>query len=131
MNHGKKFLTFSAGLYIVLGILFIINPAGMATGLGYENLSLNGLTDVMATYGGLEIGIGTVIYLQIREGNVETGLKILFWTFAGFAFGRTLAALRFQGFYGLHCYWLVFELVYLMITHRFLSKYKNVEEAAC
>jgi len=127
---GKGFVRFTAILYISLGILFIINPAGMATGLGYENLSEAGLTDIMATYGGLEIGIGVTLLLFLWNDEIRIALAVVFLTFIGFAIGRALGAIRFGGFHGLHCYWLVFEVVYLLITNFYMRKYRVQKESA-
>jgi hypothetical protein len=126
-GKGKLFVQFTAFLYIGLGLLFMLNPAGMASGLGFENLNKNALTDIMATYGGLELGLGIFILITLKENGLKLALKIIFFTFAGFALGRALAAIRFQGFYGDHCFWLAFELIYLLITKHFLRKNKQQE----
>ena len=127
-KSGKVFLAINWAFYMGLGILFLINPAGMSEGLGYAGLNKAGLTDIMATYGGLFIGIGILLYLNWKQDQIELGLKIVFWTYFGFALGRSIAVIRFGGFYGLHCYWLSFELVWLLITKQFLRKLINREE---
>ena len=116
------FLIVSAIMYGALGFLFLINPAGMSTGLGYENLNSAGLTDVMATYGGLEIGIGLSIFYCAKTGRVETGLLIVLLTFGGFAFGRVMGAFKFGGFNGLHFYWFLTEIFYIFLTCIFIKK---------
>ena len=126
---GKGFVSFTSYLYMGLGVLFLLNPEGMASGLGYENLNKAAVTDIMATYGGLEIGLGVTLLLFYWNNEIRIGLAVIFLTFIGFAIGRTLGAVRFGGFYGLHCYWLVFELVYLLITNHYMKKYRNVQES--
>jgi hypothetical protein len=131
-QFGSVFIWITAIIYVLLGILFMVNPAGMASGLGYENLNKNALTDVMATYGGLELGIGVVLIMFLRERNLSIALKVIFLTFAGFALGRSIAAIRFGGFYGDHCFWLVFELVYILITIYYIRKNKTTsEDSSC
>lgn len=127
---GKGFVGFSAFLYISLGVLFLINPSGMASGLGYTDLGKSALTDVMATYGGLEIGIGVMLLLLYWNNEIRIALALVFLTFVGFAIGRVLGSLRFGGFQGLHLYWLASEAVYLLLTNYYMSKYRNKEEAA-
>lgn len=122
---GRIFLFISALMYFLIGVLFIINPAGAATSLGYQDLSLAALTDVMATYGGLLTSIGVLLFYQLKTLQIKAGLLLTFLTFAGFALGRSLAALRYQGFYGLHLYWLIFEIVYVLLTLYFLKKHKT------
>ena len=99
----------------------------MAEGLGYKNLDNAGLTDVMATYGGMFAGVGVLLTLLWKDKKVQTGLNIVFWTYAGFAFGRATASIRFGAFYELHCYWLAFELAWLLVTYNFLRKYSKKE----
>ena len=99
----------------------------MISGLGFENLGKSALTDVMATYGGLELGLGLLILFILKQNGAQAALIIILFTFSGFALGRLLAAIRFQGFYGDHCFWLVFELVYLLITVHYLRKNKALE----
>lgn len=123
------FLWISAIMYGCLGILFLINPAGLASGLGYENLTSAGLTDVMATYGGLEIGIAISIICCLHRGQYQLGHWIVFYTFGGFALGRLLGAVRFDGFQGMHLYWFLIEVFYLAVTYLFIRKNrKSIKE---
>jgi hypothetical protein len=129
---GSTFGWFTAVLYIVLGISFIYNPGGMASALGFEELNKNALTDVMATYGGLEIGLGLLLVLFLCEKNLTVVLRIILLTFAGFALGRSIGAIRFGGFFGLHLYWLIFELTYLLVCGYFIKKNKQyLGESTC
>ncbi len=126
----KIFLYFTAFLYCSLGILFLINPAGMASGLGYENLTKAGLTDIMATYGGLEFGIGCFIFHFTRQKHLLTAHYIVLYTFGGFAIGRIFGALKFNGFEGLHFYWFLSEITYILITVIFLTKFKKNQQGS-
>ena len=122
---GKIFVLVTALMYAGLGVLFIIHPAGMSSGLGYESLNLAALTDVMATYGGLELAVGVLLFETVRSSNVAFGLRIVLITFAGFALGRFIGAIRFGGFEGLHGWWFVFEIVYIAIALHFIAKSKK------
>ena len=128
--HGKLFSLFTAYLYISLGMLFWINPAGMASGLGYEELSLDALTEVMATYGGSWIGIGCFIIYLVKKHMAKEALLVVAFTFSGFFLGRIFGVIRLGGFFGMNCYWAASELVYLLITQRYLRKFKKMENPA-
>ena len=128
--HGKLFSQFTAYLYILLGILFLVNPSGMASGLGYVDLSLDAVTEVMATYGGSWVGIGCLIIYIIRKNMVKEALLVVGFTFAGFFMGRILGVFRTGGFHGLNCYWAATELVYILITKGYLQKYNKLENQA-
>ncbi|MCM8533620.1 MAG: DUF4345 domain-containing protein [Lentisphaeraceae bacterium] len=127
---GHTFVVVTAYIYAILGALYIIHPSGMAKGLGFENLSFAALTDVMATYGGLWIGIGVFLLYLLKGAYTKLALVLVFLTFGGFALGRTIGAIRYGGFHGLHCYWLAFELAYLILTNHFLKKHKSIEVAS-
>ena len=129
-QQGKTFVYISAAMYVVLGTLFVINPEGMASGLGYRDLSKEAINEVVASYGGLWLGIGLLLAILVRRNETRTALSLVFFTFAGFAFGRAVGAVKLGGFYGLHCYWLVFELCYLLISSFYLKKYKVSKETS-
>ncbi len=130
MHSGKGFVYISAVMYAVLGILFMINPEGMASGLGYKDLSKEAVNEVVASYGGLWLGIGLLLGILAKSNELRVALALIFFTFAGFAFGRAVGAIKLGGFYGLHCYWLAFELTYLLICNFYIRKYRAPKETA-
>ena len=125
---GRAFVQFTAYFYMILGLLFLVNPRGMSSGLGFEILNEAAATDVMATYGGLWISIGVVLLILYWNSEMRIALVIILLTFLGFAVGRSLGALRFGGFYGLNFYWLLSEIAYVGVTNYFLRKYRVTEE---
>lgn len=129
-KDGKLFSQFTAILYIALGFLFLINPSGMASGLGYEDLSLDAVTEVMATYGGSWGGIGFLIIYLLRKNMVKEALLVVGFTFTGFFMGRILGVIRTGGFHGLNCYWAASELIYIIITKRYIQKHNRLENQA-
>lgn len=122
-DHGKVFIILTSLLYIVLGALFLINPEGMSGGLGYTNLSEAALTEVMASYGGLWIAIGFMIYLLMKDDKYRIALILIFLTFSGFAIGRVVGAVRYEGFHGLNLYWAASEVFYLILCNYYLNKH--------
>lgn len=127
---GKGFVVFTAYLYLVLGVLFLIKPSGMSSGLGFVDLSESALTEVMASYGGLWTGIGLLLLYLQRKGELRIALLVVLLTFAGFAFGRVFGAIRYGGFYGLNLYWWASEIIYIGIAVYYLRFYNKREEKA-
>ena len=127
-HSGEVFVYISAAIYGILGLLFIINPAGMASGLGFVDLSAEAINEISASYGGLWLAIGLYLCFLVRGREVKAALALISFTFAGFAFGRLTGALRLGAFHGLHCYWLAFELLYMLISNFYLRKYKSIKE---
>ena len=81
-------------LYISSWVSLLVNPSGIVSGLGYENLTKNALTDVMASYGGLWIGIGALIFSFNNSGQHYNALLVDKAYFYGFCFRKAHGSLK-------------------------------------
>ena len=76
-------------MFAVLGVVFLAWPESTAVKLGIKPLSPSGLTEIRATYGGLEIGLaGFFLYCAIFTPATALGIGALMAVFGGFAAGR-------------------------------------------
>ncbi len=109
MIDGPRLLLFLCALiYLALGIGFLIKPDGMASGIEIPLPTPTARADLMATYGGLEIGLAVFLFLcwrdpaWLRMGLVASGL-----TFAGLGGARLVGILVARGAVKPLLFWLL------------------------
>jgi hypothetical protein len=91
MKLGKTLLIGSAIIFVLVGIAFLFVPQQYAAVLEISALTPLARTDLRATYGGLELGIGIFLLLcLVRRGWMEPGLWALGLATGGFAIGRLI-----------------------------------------
>ena len=78
-------------LFVGLGFLFLFFARKIANDLGVHFTSSNGLTDYKAIYGGLHIGLGFFMVLQLLRRNYHIIILIMFTATSGLAFARLLS----------------------------------------
>jgi hypothetical protein len=96
-------------LYIVFGIMFFLDPAKFASGLGYTNITAEGLIEIRAIYGGMELALGFGTLFLLKKNQAIAASYMLLITLIGFAGGR-LVGIMIDGFLGNHLWFLILEL---------------------
>lgn len=125
MNAAAIFSYITALIYLLLGLGFLINPVGMAGGVGFKNLSSEALIDVRATYGGFLLFLGLLLGYWTYLGELKPALLFILFSFTGFLIGRVIGLVaEWNGEWGAHLYWAKFELLYLVLTWYFLKGLK-------
>lgn len=88
----KIFVLGTAAIFFVYGLLFFVIPIetfqfvvdGTVT-------SSSAITDLRATYGGMSVGVGIILYLLgNKEQTLRTGLVAVFLLMSGMALGRSI-----------------------------------------
>ena len=113
---------FTAFMYFTLGLLFVFNPVGASTGLGYESLNAAGIIEVRASYGGLWISIAFFIMYLLKGDLLKEALYLSLFSFLGFGLGRLTGALFNGGFAGNHFLWFMTEIIYAFLCVLFIVK---------
>jgi hypothetical protein len=67
MRFARIFLRVMGWMSLVFGFLYLFAPESMTDPTGFPALGPNALTDVRATYGGLQIGLGLFLLWAVRE----------------------------------------------------------------
>lgn len=81
----------SALVFVGLGVAFLFSPASLSTLIDVSASSPTAMTDLRATYGGCQLGIGIFLGLCLLRRNwLEAALMLQAITLAGFATGRVL-----------------------------------------
>jgi hypothetical protein len=91
MKLAKILLIGSAIIFVLVGTAFLFVPQQYAAVLEISAATPLARTDLRATYGGLELGIGIFLVLcLVRRGWIEPGLWALALATGGFATGRVI-----------------------------------------
>ncbi len=85
MLIARIWLVLMAAMSIVFGVVYLINPASMTDPMGFGQLAPSAWTDVRATYGGFQLGMGFFLLWCLEASRVRTGLLLTLLTIAGVA----------------------------------------------
>jgi hypothetical protein len=93
MGFARAYLYFVAAMGLFFGLWYVIAPTGMTDPTGFGPLAPNALTDVRATYGGFQIGLGLfTLWAAADPARVRMGLVLQAFTIGA------IAACRLTGF---------------------------------
>ena len=122
----KIWISFIALIYIVLGVCFLVNPAGMGTGIGMTDISLEAQIELQAFYGMLEVSLGLYLIQLGFKNNIQEALRLIAFTFIAFALGRSIGCIQAGEFVGNHSLWLCIEVPVIIINFLITHKQKRV-----
>jgi hypothetical protein len=76
----------------LIGVIYILAPGGFLTeAAGFGELAPGGLTDVRATYGGMQLGLGAfVLWASFDESRVRMALVLVALSIAAVGLSRAL-----------------------------------------
>ena len=97
MLLARSFLIFTGLVFAVYGAFCIISPQFVAdtTGMHASDVAI---TEIRAMYGGLELALGIfLLYCLRNEKEVETGILLMIFCFAGLATTRAIGLFETGG----------------------------------
>jgi hypothetical protein len=74
MRVAQVFLFLTALMSVVFGAIYLAAPYTMTDPMGFGQLAPSALTDVRATYGGLQLGMGLFLFWCLAPARLRTGL---------------------------------------------------------
>jgi hypothetical protein len=93
MTHLTLFLLWSSSVgFALIGVFFLLMPDQATAAIGVELTNATARTDIMATYGGMMLGMGAFYgWVALSQARYEAGLWSVLLVYAGLALGRTWA----------------------------------------
>jgi hypothetical protein len=89
VKFARVLLLLSAAVFMIVGMGFLIVPAGWAAITEISLPTAMARTDLRATYGGLDLAVGIFLWICARRDQwIRPGLVALALTAAGFGGGR-------------------------------------------
>lgn len=90
----RNLLLVCAALFGFFGLWGLLSPEGMAATIGIKATAADGVNDLRAMYGGLELGLAAVLgWHALTEDRVSDGLVIAALTIGGLGAARGLSML--------------------------------------
>lgn len=105
----KIILGLIALIYLIFGVMFFIDPGKYASGLGFRNLDSEGLIEIRAVYGGIQVTMGLVMAVLLFRGQLVPCAASATISFAAFGGARLIAVLMAGALPGLHLHLLILE----------------------
>ena len=120
-------LTFASALiFVVVGAGFLLIPQQFGHVLELSLPTAMARTDVRATYGGLELGLGIFLILcVVRREWIRPGLWALALTVGGFATGRVVGFVAEGTINNFMLFFLVLELAVALLAVFLLCRVEN------
>ena len=86
----KLFILINASIFVIYGSVFVFFPLEALNEVVTDTLSsTSSIIDIRATYGGMSIGVGSILYLLARsESTLRTGLLAVLLVMACMASAR-------------------------------------------
>lgn len=90
----RHVLLVCAGIYGFLGLWGLLSPEGMVALIGVKPEGIDGIGDIRAMYGGLELALaGLLLWHAMDEDRVSAGLILAGVTVGGIGGGRLFSQL--------------------------------------
>lgn len=128
MAFARLYLRVLGALTLLTGLAYVLAPAALTTAAGFGELTGAGTTDVRATYGGFQIGLGGFLLwcaaapARVRPALVATALSI-----GAIGLSRALGLVLDDSVNGFHRAGLVTEMALTALT---LFAFSRVEPEA-
>lgn len=91
----RLLIVLSALMFLGLGVAFVVNPEGMAGSIDIVFANATARTDLMATYGGIEIGLGLFLLVCWRRSTwLSAGLTMNGLVFGGLGSARLVGMIQ-------------------------------------
>ena len=93
MNTNKLIVIITAAVFAIFGLAFILLPEVLSQAItGAVPTTASGLIDMRATYGGMSLAVGLILFMLARS-DVRMGLITVLLLMLGMAGGRTYGIL--------------------------------------
>ena len=94
MGLARTYLRVLGAMTLFFGLVYLLAPRSMTDSTGFGPLGPSATTDVRATYGGLQIGLGLfLLWAAAREARVHLALVLQALTLGAVASSRALGIL--------------------------------------
>ena len=94
MSFARTYLRILGAFTILLGVLYLFAPGFFTDAAGFGVVTPGGLTDVRATYGGVQIGLGAfLLWAAAEESRVRLALVLVALLFGALALSRAFGLL--------------------------------------
>lgn len=117
MRAAKIYLILMGLMSVVFGVMYLVSPATFTDPMGFGILAPSALTDIRATYGGFQIGMGLFMFwCCMGTGRLYTGMFFALISVAAIAASRAIGLLIDGDYLQVLVFTLGFEVVLTVIS---------------
>jgi hypothetical protein len=117
MKLAAIYLKLMGAMSLFFGLLYVANPGPVIDAAGFGTVLPGGLTDVRATYGGFQIGMGAFLFwASTAEERVRSGLLLVLLSIGAVGASRSIGLMLDGDFNAFHLSGLVTETVLTILT---------------
>ena len=110
MTMNKLFLGFVGGIFMLMGVLYALNPSGMLSITGMQIPTSQATIDAVAVYAGIQLGFGGFLIMAARNAALQlAALLSTACILGGLALARTLSMVWLADYDSFHIGALLFE----------------------
>ena len=127
MAFPRNYLRFLGAMSVVFGLLYLFVPESMTGPTGFGALPPSAMTDVRATYGGLQLGFGAfVLWAAADASRVRFALVLVALSIGAVAASRLTGILLDGSANGFHLLALPTEVALTLLAVLALSRARSV-----
>ena len=117
MTFARIFLWLAAAMSVVAGLVYVVSPLLMTASAGFGELLPGGTTDVRATYGGLQLGLGIFFaWTALDPTRIRSGLVLALLIFGALASCRAVGVVLDASLNEFHRTGLIFETLLTLVA---------------
>lgn len=117
MNLARVFLRLMGAMSVFFGLVYLAVPGPMIEAAGFGAVLPAGVTDVRATYGGFQIGMGAFLFwTAAAEERVRGGLLLILFSIGAVGASRSVGLMLDGDFNAFHLSGLVTETLITIFT---------------
>lgn len=92
MGFARSYIRILGAITLFFGVAYLLDPGGILTdAAGFGALTPGGLTDVRATYGGLQLGLGAfLVWAANSDSRIRMALVLVALSIGAVGLGRAL-----------------------------------------
>jgi hypothetical protein len=123
MSLARTYLRILGAMTLFFGLIYLLSPRSMTDPTGFGPLGPSATTDVRATYGGLQIGLGLfLLWAAAQEARVRVALVLQVLTIGAVAASRAFGILLDGEASGLLVAALLFEILLTLVSVALLRR---------
>ncbi len=117
MSFARNYLRIAGGLTVLFGLVYLFAPESMTGPAGFGALDSGGRTDVRATYGGFQLGLGAfLLWAAAEERRVASALVLMALSIGAVGLSRAIGLLLDSSLNGFHAFGLATEISLTALT---------------
>jgi len=91
MSFARTYLRIAGVFTLVFGVWYLLAPGFLLDAAGFEPVAPAGRTDVRATYGGFQLGLGAfLLWAAAEESRVRTALVLVVLSIGAVGLSRSV-----------------------------------------